>query len=112
MALPAYQQKSSNVPNAGIALRHVTSSDTGNYSVEVTGRNSNGFQFMLHRSAVLHVLGRSWEALVPQFSFVLLLIIRFFFFFFFFRFFPSPCSNEENEGLIEDQLFMCACTRE
>ena len=58
VALPAYQQKASNVPNAGIALRQVTPSDTGNYSVEVTGRNSNGVQFMLHRSAVLQVLGR------------------------------------------------------
>ena len=61
VALPAYQQKASNVPNAGIALRQVTPSDTGNYSVEVTGRNSNGVQFMLHRSAVLQVLGRSWR---------------------------------------------------
>ena len=61
VALPAYQQKASNVPNAGIALRQVTPSDTGNYSVEVTERNSNGVQFMLHRSAVLQVLGRSWR---------------------------------------------------
>ena len=61
VALPAYQQKASNVPNAGIALRQVTPSDTGNYSVEVTGRNSNGVQFMLHRSAILQVLGRSWR---------------------------------------------------
>ena len=30
VALPAYQQKASNVPNAGIALRQVTPSDTDN----------------------------------------------------------------------------------
>ena len=41
------------------------------------------------------------EILVRHFSFVLLIIRSF-----------SPFSNEENEGLIEDQLFMCVCTRE
>ena len=30
VVLPAYQQKASNVPNAGIALRQVTPSDTDN----------------------------------------------------------------------------------
>lgn len=58
VALPAFSQKASNVPNAGIALRQVTVADTGNYSVEVTGRNSTGVQFTLHRYAILQVLGR------------------------------------------------------
>ena len=55
VALPAFSKTASYVPNAGIALGHVTVSDRGKYSVEVTGHNSSGVEFTLLRSAVLHV---------------------------------------------------------
>ena len=55
VAMPVFAKRASYVPHAGIALSHVTASDRGNYSVEVTGHNSNGVEFKLFRSAVLHI---------------------------------------------------------
>ena len=55
--MPAFSGRVTHVPNAGLALTHVTPADTGNYSVQVTGRNSAGDQMTLRRSAFLHVLG-------------------------------------------------------
>ena len=55
--MPAFSGRVTHVPNAGLALAHVTLADTGNYSVQVTGRNSAGDQLTLRRSAFLHVLG-------------------------------------------------------
>ena len=70
--LPAFSQRATHLPNAGIALSHVTVADTGNYSVEVTGRNSGGGQFALRRSVFVKVSG-------------LFSRTRFFFFFFLFH---------------------------
>ena len=49
--MPTFSGRVTHVPNAGLALAQVTPADTGNYTVQVTGRNSAGDQMALRRSA-------------------------------------------------------------
>ena len=56
--MPAFWLRVNFVPNAGISLSGARQSDAGIYTVVITGHNSTGGGFSLHRKAALQVSGR------------------------------------------------------
>ena len=59
LALPAFANRAAFVDNAGITISQISTSDQGNYSVEVSGRDSSGAFFKENTTLRLQVGGRS-----------------------------------------------------
>ena len=53
LAMPAFSARIRHMPNAGVAVSHVTPSDSGRYYVQIMGRNSLGFFSLLHEATLV-----------------------------------------------------------
>ena len=53
LAMPAFSTRIRHMPNAGVAVSHVTPSDSGRYYVQIMGRNSIGFFSLLHEATLV-----------------------------------------------------------
>ena len=84
LPLPAFSSRVRYVPGAGITLTRVTVADSGNYSVEVSGRDGSGAFFKTRRAVVLQIGGQLSSLVLPGSRFGLCL---------------------------EQEVFVCACLR-
>ena len=68
--MPAYSGRVEMTLNAGLVIRHVTTSENGNYSVEVNGLDASGSFIVLRRTAQV-IVGSMYDqnttSLVPGF---------------------------------------------
>ena len=65
LPLPAFSSRVRYVPGAGITLTRVTVADSGNYSVEVSGRDGSGAFFKTRRAVVLQIGGQLSSLVLP-----------------------------------------------
>ena len=65
LPLPAVSSRVRYVPGAGITLTRVTVADSGNYSVEVSGRDGSGAFFKTRRTVVLQIGGQMSSLVLP-----------------------------------------------
>ena len=65
LPLPAFSSRVRYVPGAGITLTRVTVADSGNYSVEVSGRDGSGAFFKTRRTVVLQIGGQMSSLVLP-----------------------------------------------
>ena len=53
--MPSYSGRVEMMSNAGLVIRHVTTSESGNYSVEINGLDASGSFTVLRRTAQVTV---------------------------------------------------------
>ena len=59
--MPAYSGRVEMTSDAGLVIRHVTTSESGNYSVEIDGLDASGGFTRLRRTALVFVSSKCYK---------------------------------------------------